>query len=498
MFVEYLFYRMEGLKFIGAELYAHLVDLLDAHAVFAGDGAADLDAQFQDRRAVGFGPFVLVAFVRVEHDQRMQVAVAGMEYVGALQVELFRQFVDALEYVRQLFLRDGAVHAVVIRHDASHGGKCRLAPGPELEPLGFIAGSTDLGSACFRHDFPDTRDLVGDFFRGSVGFAQQDGRRVERIAGMHELLDGCGGFLVHHLQSGGDDARADYVCDSPTGLDDVVERGEDDLGLFGFGQELDRDFSHHAEHAFRTRDQRQKIVARRIQPFAADFEQFAFDGDEADLQNVVHRQAVFQAMHAAGILRDVAADRTGDLAGRIGRVIQAVWRGRFRDRRVAHARLYARHARERIDVQDALHLRHHQQQALCVGQGAAGEAGPGAAEHDRHAAFVADAQDFADLVFRFRQGYEQRHALIGGHAIAFEGLQVLAFVQQRRRRQGRGQLRDELGMGNLGLQHFGRKQCGRAHGPGISGQMIRIARKSLTLVNVGPVTTRSPRPEKKL
>src|SRR5262245_41057205 len=35
----------------GAELQAHLVDLLDPHAVLAGDGAAGADAEFQNARA---------------------------------------------------------------------------------------------------------------------------------------------------------------------------------------------------------------------------------------------------------------------------------------------------------------------------------------------------------------------------------------------------------------------------------------------------------------
>src|SRR5690606_23236017 len=52
--VEHLLDRVEGLQLAGAELHAHLVDLFDAHAVLAGDGAADLDAQLQDGRTVGF------------------------------------------------------------------------------------------------------------------------------------------------------------------------------------------------------------------------------------------------------------------------------------------------------------------------------------------------------------------------------------------------------------------------------------------------------------
>ena len=43
-------------------------------------------------------------------------------------------------------------------------------------------------------------------------------------------------------------------------------------------------------------------------------------------EHVVGGHAVFQAMHAAGILRDVAADGAGDLRGRIGRVVEALMR----------------------------------------------------------------------------------------------------------------------------------------------------------------------------
>ena len=50
-------------------------------------------------------------------------------------------------------------------------------------------------------------------------------------------------------------------------------------------------------------------------------------------------------MHAARVLRDVAADGADRLARRIGRIEEAVRRGGFRDLQVAHARLDGRRAR---------------------------------------------------------------------------------------------------------------------------------------------------------
>ena len=189
---------------------------------------------------------------------------------------------------------------------------------------------------------------------------------------MNELFYRPGGFLVHHLQPGRNDAGADDVRHRLAGLDDVVKCSEDDLGFFRFGQQLDGNFSHHAEHAFRAGNQCKQVVARRIQAFRTDLEQLAFDVDEAQFQDVVHRQAVFEAVHAAGIFRHVAADGAGDLAGRIGCVIQSVGCGRFRDSGIAHPRLHACHACNGIDVDDFLHLRHHQQQALRIRQRATG------------------------------------------------------------------------------------------------------------------------------
>jgi hypothetical protein len=57
--------------------------------MFTGQAAAHLDAQFQD-----FGPHRLAGFeiarlVGIEQDQRVQVAVAGVEHVGHVEAILF-------------------------------------------------------------------------------------------------------------------------------------------------------------------------------------------------------------------------------------------------------------------------------------------------------------------------------------------------------------------------------------------------------------------------
>ena len=88
-FIKSVFQCMEGFQFSRFELYTHGVDFFDAHAVFAGDGAADVDAELEDFGTEIFGTFELTGIIGIVEDQRMQVAVAGMEYIGAAQPVFF-------------------------------------------------------------------------------------------------------------------------------------------------------------------------------------------------------------------------------------------------------------------------------------------------------------------------------------------------------------------------------------------------------------------------
>src|SRR3954447_6751102 len=64
------------LKVLWRELDRHQVALLDADPVLARETAADLDAKLQDILAGRLGLLHLAWLVDVEHDERMQVAVA--------------------------------------------------------------------------------------------------------------------------------------------------------------------------------------------------------------------------------------------------------------------------------------------------------------------------------------------------------------------------------------------------------------------------------------
>src|SRR5450759_1734395 len=135
--VECGFHAPEGCEFRGAELEAHIVDLLDADTVLAGDGTADLDRKLEDLATERFRAFEFAWRVGVVEDHRVQIAVAGMKHVGATQPVLFFHFGDAAQHLADALARNRAVHAVIVGRDASDRGKRGLASGPESEPVSY-------------------------------------------------------------------------------------------------------------------------------------------------------------------------------------------------------------------------------------------------------------------------------------------------------------------------------------------------------------------------
>ena len=118
----------------GAYCTVHQVALLDADAVLAGQAAADLDAEPQDVGAERLGLLEVARLVGVVEDQRVHVAVAGMEHVGDPEPVARGQLADPAQHERQLADRDRAVEADVVG-DLAHRPERRLAPLPDQRAL---------------------------------------------------------------------------------------------------------------------------------------------------------------------------------------------------------------------------------------------------------------------------------------------------------------------------------------------------------------------------
>ncbi len=98
--------------------------------MLAGQNAAHLDAQPQDVGAERFGALQLAGLHRIEHDQRMQIAVPGVEHVAEAETVLDRHLRHPLQHARQGVARNGAVHAQHVGRQPPHRRKRRLAPRP--------------------------------------------------------------------------------------------------------------------------------------------------------------------------------------------------------------------------------------------------------------------------------------------------------------------------------------------------------------------------------
>ena len=134
-------------------MVGHQVALLDADAVLAGQNAADLDAEPQDVVAERLRAFQFAGLVGVIEDQRMQIAVAGVEDIGDAQAVLRRPSASCAAARRPIFLRGyRAVHAVIVGRQASDGREGGLAPGPEQQPLLLGLAGAAGGRAVARGD----------------------------------------------------------------------------------------------------------------------------------------------------------------------------------------------------------------------------------------------------------------------------------------------------------------------------------------------------------
>eukprot|EP01136_Pigoraptor_vietnamica_P010494 Opistho-1_new@48175 len=292
----------------GRELHAHAVELLDAHAVFAGDRAAELHRGLQNLGTEQLATVQLVGVGGVEQDQRVQIAIAGMEDIGAAQAVLLLHLRNRQEDGRQVLARDGGVHAHVVGADAARGGEGVLAPAPELQALGLGLADLALRGAAVQQHGQHARDLLGHLLGRAVALAQQDGLGRQVVARVNEVLHGGGHGLVHHLQAGRDDARGDDVGHRVAGFADVVEAGHDAAGQLRLGHQLDRHLRDDGQHALAADDQWQQIHSGRVHRLRSELDRLALDGEAAHAQHVVQGQAVLEAVHAARVLGDIAAD----------------------------------------------------------------------------------------------------------------------------------------------------------------------------------------------
>ena len=163
-------------------------------------------------------------------------------------------------------------------------------------------------------------ELVLDLRVRALDLDDQHRLDIERVAGLGEGLADLDGRAVHVFQRHRDDAGADDRGDARARHRSRIETDQGRARALRLAQDAHRRLGDDAELALGAGDQAEQVIARRIEMRAAELDDGAIDEDHGDTEQVVGGDPVFQAMRPAGIHGDVARDRAGELARRVGGV----------------------------------------------------------------------------------------------------------------------------------------------------------------------------------
>jgi hypothetical protein len=381
----------------------HQLALFHADAVLSGKTAANFDAVANDFGGGFEGALELLVVAKIVEDDRMKVAVAGVEDVADAESELIADLLDAAQCLRELGARDDAVEHVDAGGDASECAEGIFAALPEEFALFFVAGDPDFPSVVIAADFVDGGGLRGDGLEHAFDFEEQYGGGIEREAGVDVIFDDAKSPAVEHFAGGGSDAASGDVGDGFGGVVDGVEDGEERFDGFGLARKFDGDFGDERERTLGADEEAGEVVRGRVALLAADADDFAVGENEFERGDVICGYAVGERVRAAGVFGDVAADGGGFLAGRVGREIEAGVLDRAGDVEIDDAGLDDGALIFEIDFEDAIHAREDEHESAGAGECAAGESGAGAAAEDRGVVSGGEFYDLGDFGGRGRE-----------------------------------------------------------------------------------------------
>jgi hypothetical protein len=122
-----------------------------------------------------------------------------------------------------------------------------------------------------------------------------------------------------------------------------------------------------------------------------------------EAEDVGGGEAVFEAMRAAGVFRDVAANGANRLRRRIGCIEIISGLNATGDLQVDDSGLYHNARIGNIDFEDAIHARQAEDDSVCDRQRASAQARPRAARDERKSFAMAEPHDGLNLVGRRRK-----------------------------------------------------------------------------------------------
>ena len=326
----------------------------------------------------------------------MEVAVAGVEDVGDAEAGGGAEACDFAQDLREGGARDDAVLHDVVGGDAAHGGEGGFAAFPDEGAFGVGLGDANFRGGVGAADFVDVGHEGCDFGDGAVELDEKE-RAAHRIVGVDGGFGGLDGERVHHFDGGGKHAGGDDAADGGAGFVGVGESGEESLHAFGALDDAENHFGGDAECAFGADEDAEEIVAGSVESFSAEVDERAVGENDFEAEDVRGGETVFEAVGAAGVFGDVAADAADGLRGGIGGVEIALREDAGGDVEIDDAGLDDDAGVGEIDFEDAVHAREADDDAVFDGERAAAEAGAGAAGDEGNFFAMAEADDGLDF-----------------------------------------------------------------------------------------------------
>ena len=190
----------------------HQVALFDADAMFAGQTAAHLDAEFKDLGPEFLTQLQIARFVGIKQDQRMHITVARVKHIPDLEPELIAHLFDPLQHEGQRRYRDGAIQTHVIV-DLPHRTKGRFATQPDFGAFLCGFGLPQLHRIMPLCYFRDQAQLVVNLRVGAFHLDDQQ-RLAHGITSLGEGFRRLDAGSVHKFDRDRQHPRLDDVRDT--------------------------------------------------------------------------------------------------------------------------------------------------------------------------------------------------------------------------------------------------------------------------------------------
>ena len=174
--------------------------------------------------------------------------------------------------------------------------------------------------------------------------------------------------MIHHLERRRYDPAGDDCRDRFAGRADAREVGEQGADRAGQRRQAYGDLRRDPEVALGADKEPDQIWSPGLTTRAAQLDDRAVGEQDLEREDVICRDAVLEAVRAAGILGDVAAHSARRLTRGIGRVLETVRFRRGAEFRVDDAGLDHRAPVGVVDLQNPVEARQHEQHLAGAGE----------------------------------------------------------------------------------------------------------------------------------